>query len=107
MCVERAINRSADQQCHSDTSTSAAQPARTIAFTVLETFISLLSCSELQWFVHQLSCFHVEIKPGQWPVSVLRTASFKRVCTLGVSWEQCWIPAILAKTPQTEPRLHF
>lgn len=37
------------------------------------------------------------MKTGQWPLSVLRTASLKHVCTLGVSWEQCWIPAILAK----------
>lgn len=57
--------------------------------------VSLLSCSELQRFVYQLSCFHAEITAGQWPLSVPRTASFMHVCTLGVSWEQYWIPAIL------------
>lgn len=32
--------------------------------------------------------------------------SFKRVCTLVVSGEQCWIPAVLVKTSQIEPWLH-
>lgn len=48
----------------------------------------------------------MEIKTGQWLLSVLRTGSFKHVCTLGVSWEQYWIPAILVKTPQIESWLH-
>lgn len=51
-----------------------------------------------------------EIKTGQWPLfhqtaSVLCTGSFKQVCMLVVSWEQCWIPAVLVKTSQIEPWL--
>lgn len=53
----------------------------------------------------------VEIKTGQWPLfqqtaSVMCAGSFKRVCTLVVPWEQCWIPAVLVKTSQIEPWLH-
>lgn len=107
MCVEGAINRSALSPSHQRLILQELAWLQRSFDLQSWKLSSPLSCSELEQAVYQLSCFHVEIKAGQWPLSVPRTASSKHVCMLGVSWEQYWIPAILVKAPQAEPRLHF